>query len=195
MNTAFAFLVNLFFNTMWGIFLVGLIAFASAKILKKIFPRFPNPDAIAFYAGLVAFLTFPSRSKYSFERDVLNKLDRMPWANIVYKNYKSSFYLPITWFRTPLDSIYFVQPRDPMRGHTGYQENFLKYDEDPEIFFAEPNCEDMYIYYFAPDKDGVIRYLPNQPIAMDEHHYSLYCEYDWATKEEMLRQSILKRFK
>ena len=42
MNTAFAFLVNLFFNTMWGIFLVGLIAFASAKILKKNISKIPK---------------------------------------------------------------------------------------------------------------------------------------------------------
>ena len=192
MDIIFSILENLIFNTMGGVLLAMAVAYFLAKVIRKIFPKFPKPETMMGLAFLIGLLTIPSIPKYSFENDTFAKLEGMTWVKIVNENYESSILDPVTWFKKPLNSIYFVQPANPLLGHTGYQEIFLKYGEEDEVHFADPNCEDKTVHYSTPDSKGVVRYVSPLPGEMEDHHFSLYCEHDWSVNEEKLRQFLLK---
>jgi len=133
----------LFLESIYGIAIVAAAVFLLSVGIKKIYSKFPNPVILAALAFFVALFTLPSLPRYQFESESLSQIEGKDWIRVINKTSWGSLTEPLTWFRTPVGSIFMVMPDDLIQN--GYREVLLRYEEEPRIAMSKPYCRDSTI--------------------------------------------------
>ena len=179
-----------FFETIIGFVVVGAIAYGIFWAIKRVFPKAPNPAIMAGPFLLLAILTVPSIPRYLFEQDVFDMTKGRPWIRITNQTKSGELVAPLTLIKMPITSVTMVMPNDPPVG--GFRKIVMRYDEEPMVLFADPDCEDSTVWYSQPDDEGTVRYSTGKPQDMTEQERETYCDHDWAPEREALRTEILR---
>lgn len=183
----------LFIHTIYGILGVAAVGYAISRALKKVWPRFPEPFAVAALVFVLGICTLPSIPRYQFQRETLAKIEGKEWLRVVSKAKWGSVTEPLTWVNAPLGSVTVVMPNLPTEG--GFRQVTWRYEEEPTVSLIEADCGDSTIMYSRPDKQGVFRYATPSPVKMTGQEKGLYCEYNWANEKEALRREYLRQEK
>ncbi len=179
-----------FFETILGFFVIFAIAYGIFWAIKLVFPKAPNPATMAAPFVLLGILTLPSIPRYLFEQDVFDMTKGRPWIRITNQTKSGDLVAPLTLIKMPITSVTMVMPNDPPVG--GFRKIVMRYDEEPMVFFVDPDCEDSTVWYSQPDDEGTVRYSTGKPQDMTEQERETYCAHDWAPEREALRTEILR---
>jgi hypothetical protein len=85
-----------FFQTVVGIALIGGLIYGIARVLKALFPGFPNPALIALPSALLALFTVPSIPRYQFEARALHEINGKPWLRVTNQTRWGALAEPLT---------------------------------------------------------------------------------------------------
>lgn len=97
-----------FFDTVYGIFVVFAIAYGIFWVLKQVFPKVPSPATMAAPFALLGILTVPSIPRYLFEQEVFDMTKGKPWIRITNQTKSGDLVAPLTLIKTPISSITMV---------------------------------------------------------------------------------------
>lgn len=182
-----------FVKTIYGVVGIAAAVYVVLIVLKKAFPRLPEPAFIAVPVFLIGLFTVPSLPRYQFERDVMAKIEGKDWVRVVNKTHWGSLTEPLTWLRTPVGSVTIIMPNSPIEG--GFRQVTMRYEEETRVSMVYPDCSTLTILYSRPDKEGVFRYTSNAPAKMSDEEQRWYCQYDWSKEREALRKEALRQMK
>ena len=178
-------------QTIYGIIILILPIYGGAYLFKIFFPRFPSPFAVAAGCFILLIATVPSYPRYKFEKQVLSIMEESPHIKIIAKANYGDFTEPLTWFRAPLGFVHLVAPNHPI--HVGgFRRVLMRYDEETEVTIEDPDCENLTIMVAAPDSKGVFRDTTNKRSPMSNEDKKLFCDTDWSSEHEKLRDLMLK---
>ncbi|PCI21592.1 MAG: hypothetical protein COB67_13980 [SAR324 cluster bacterium] len=180
-----------FVESIYGIAIVAVIAYFLAFGLKKVITNAPKPEIIAGIVFFIALFTIPSIPRYIFESETLSKVDGKPWIKILDKTKWGAITEPLTWFNTPVGSIFIVMPNDMSIG--GFREVLMQYKKELKVVMTEPDCSDKTIFFSVPNNKGIFQYTSNESQQMTVQEIKRYCEYDWAQEKQALAKEILKQ--
>ncbi len=180
-----------FFETIIGSLVVGAVAYGIFWAIKRVFPKAPNPAIMAGPFLLLGILTVPSIPRYLFEQEVFDMTKGSPWIRITNQTKSGDLVAPLTLIKTPISSITMVMPHDPVSLGV-FRKIVMRYDEEPMVFFVDPDCEDSTVWYSQPDDEGTVRYSTGKPQDMTEQERETYCAHDWAPEVEALRTEYLR---
>lgn len=183
----------LFLESIYGIAVIAAVVYFMAVGIRKIIPKSPNPGVIAALAFIAVLFTLPSLPRYQFESESLAQIEGKEWIRVINKTNWGSITEPLTWFRSPIGSIFMVMPNSPIEG--GYREVLLRYEEKLRIKMSDPDCSEKTILYSEPDGEGVFRNTSRTSQPMNTQEFNIYCEYDWSKEKEALRVEALKQIR
>jgi len=178
-------------QSIYGIAILILPIYGIAYLLKKFFPRFPSPFAVAAVCFVLLIATVPSYPRYKFEKQILSILEESPHVKIIAKANYGDITEPLTWFRTPLGFVHLVAPNSLIDGG-GFRRTIMRYDEEPKVTIEDPDCKNLTIMVSATDSKGVFRNTTKNYSPMSKEDKNLFCDTDWSAERKKLRELILK---
>lgn len=181
----------LFFETIYGIGLIGVVVYAIFWGVRCVVPKAPNPAFIAAPVALIGLLIIPSIPRYLFEEKAFVQIDTSPWARLVDQAKWGDITEPLTLIKTPVGFVKMVMPNGPTIG--GFKEVVLRYGEDPIISIIDPDCADFTYSMSQPDAQGNFRVVTTEHEAMTDQQREVYCEYDWTKERQALVEEIRRR--
>ena len=143
-----------------------------------------------FFALLV---TLPAYPRYKFDRDVRSKILGAEHVHVINKTYWGAITEPLTWFSDYIGSAHAAFPEGPLSPNT-FRHVVMRYEDAPRVFAVKPNCEDRLKDVSEPDVKGVFRYTGSNQ-KMTEADFQLYCQKNWDSEKEAIRQMYLKLFR
>lgn len=135
----------------------------------------------------VGLLTIPSLPRYQFQWDTEAKLTTTKHIRVIDRTRIGSLTEPLTLFATPVGKYRLVQP-DPIVIND-FSEIMLAYDVDPSTKDITVFCDDREMMIYESDPEGIMRAISKDWIAMTNGDYKSYCETNWETERQALREA------
>tara|TARA_Y100001934_G_C12025149_1_gene618729 strand:- start:141 stop:755 length:615 start_codon:yes stop_codon:yes gene_type:complete len=194
----FSTLLNFASENLYGMAILLLPIYGIFWLLRKVFPRSPNPLGVVLIIGVLGIFTLPSIPRYFFEQEILQKLEQNKNLKLIHSAKWGAIIEPLTWFYSPIGSFYIVGPsgiagtyykKDESRN--SFRTLLFRYKEDPQFRLVDADCKDRTVWMSGPDKNGTYRYLTRTAMKMFDVQVKTFCEEDYTEQMAILREMIL----
>jgi len=183
-------------GSIYGIALLAAPIYGIFWLLRRFCPRSPHPGIPTGIAVLLAFLTFPSLPRYSFEAKALENIEQAKHMKLVSTSNWGSLTEPLTLIKTPIGFFRLVGPAtgpgeiyDRKQPRNMFISVILRYGEDKQLVErADADCSDRTVWYSAPDASGAFRYQTNKAKRMNDEDHKIFCETDFSEQWEFIQR-------
>ena len=192
----------IFFESIYGVFIITGIFFGITFILKKLIPNLPDLTAIGGLIFFVLLFTMQTYPRYKFHKKAIETIENLPpYAHVIDKKYVGHILEPLTWFTSFIGHLYIVAPSYDSGFSGEFKSLLVRYDEYKtiqQVSNHEVDCETKETSISQPDKEGVFRYTVWSE-KMTESEIELFCERNWSEERKMAlderRNNALKQKK
>ncbi|MBT4942025.1 MAG: sel1 repeat family protein [Candidatus Magasanikbacteria bacterium] len=184
----------IFFESIFGVFIITGIFFGITSILKKLIPNLPDFTTFGGILFLVLLCTMQTYPRYKFHKKALETIENLPpYAHIIDKKYIGDILEPLTWFKSFIGDLYIVAPSFDSGFSGEFKSMRVRYDDYEtiqQVSLHEIDCKTKETSISQADKKGAFRYtLWNEK--MTEYEIELFCKKDWSEEREIMRTEIM----